>query len=85
MKPIWIQPICIKWIEFDSIQPNWKFNQIQFNCNFNENINHVESKGEKYCVQFNSLKLGIEIQYEFFSITWIMVIGLLIFATMYVK
>jgi hypothetical protein len=23
---------------------------------FNENINHVESKGEEYCVQFNSLQ-----------------------------
>jgi hypothetical protein len=65
LNSIWFEFNQFVSIEFNLIQ----FNQIQFNCNFNENINHVESKGEKYCVQFNSLKLGIGIQYEFHSIT----------------
>jgi len=59
----------IGWIQWNYeknlIQTNLKWNglnffelnQIQFNWNFNENIiNHVESKGEEYCVQFISLQ-----------------------------
>ncbi len=49
---IWIQPIQIAriQIEFDSIQLSLNSNCITFNWNFNENTNHLECEGEKYCV-----------------------------------
>jgi len=41
------------WIQENYGENSIEFNLIQFNWNFNENINPTKFGGEKYCVQFN--------------------------------
>ncbi len=67
-KFVWIETkFNSNWLELNWIHFIFKFNQIKFHSNFNENINLIKCRGEKYCVQYNLIQWN----FNFIQCIWI--------------